>query len=462
MFNTLSGRFFIITVCFVLLAEVLIFVPSVSRFRQDFLELRLEKAQIASLARLADESVSEDLQEELLRNAQVLNVVLRRADARQLVLSAPLPQPIAETYDLRDATAMTLIRDAMIRLFTPKPEIVRVIGEPVQFSGLMIEITLDTGPLRKAMIDYGIRILILSATIAVLTAFMLFLAVRGLLVKPIKVVVEHITSYAAAPEDTRRIIQPSAAVTELRDAETALNAMQTQLTASLKQKDRLAQLGAAVAKISHDLRNILTSAQLFTDRIETSDDPTVRRLAPKLVNSITRAVNLCETTLAFGRAEEPAPRLVRFKLLDVVEDVIDSERLATSDNDISFSEDVPATLMIRADPEQLHRVIFNLVRNARQALTSTQDPGEICVQASETDTAWLIRVIDNGPGLPEKAIKHLFQPFQGGATRGGSGLGLAISLEIIRGHGGELSLDKSDETGTAFLITLPRGEVMVG
>jgi len=211
-----------------------------------------------------------------------------------------------------------------------------------------------------------------------------------------------------------------------------------------------------VAKVSHDLRNILTSAQLFTDRLETSEDPTVKRLAPKLVNSITRAVHLCESTLAFGRAEEPAPRLAQLRLLDVVSDVIDSERLAVGDGDVSFAEDIPATLTLRADAEQLYRVIFNLVRNARQAIVASGTEGEISVAASEDEAQWVISVTDTGPGLPPKARNNLFTPFQGGATKGGSGLGLAISAELVKGHGGRLSLDSTGPEGTKFVIVLPK------
>jgi len=257
---------------------------------------------------------------------------------------------VAATFDLRDATALTLIRDAMARLVDPEPETIRVIGNPFRDGGLLIEITLDTTELRAAIIDYGVRILILSAVISIVTAGLLFLAVRVLLVKPIKGVVGHMQSYAKAPEDARRVIKPSASVTELREAEEALQSLQTQLTQALKQKERLAQLGGAVARVSHDLRNILTSAQLFTDRIEMSEDPTVKRMAPKLVNSIARAVSLCESTLAFGRAEEPAPQLTLFNLAELVSDVLDSERLAIGEFDLSLSEDVPGNLMVRADP----------------------------------------------------------------------------------------------------------------
>ncbi|MDE3029939.1 MAG: HAMP domain-containing histidine kinase, partial [Paracoccaceae bacterium] len=312
--------------------------------------------------------------------------------------------------------------------------------------------------LRKAMIDYGLRILALSAIISIMTAFLLFLAVRRLLVVPIKRVVNHMTAYAEAPEDARRVIEPTASVRELREAELALQSLQKQLTGALKQKERLAQLGGAVAKVSHDLRNILTTAQLFADRMEDSKDPAVVRAAPKLVSSISRAVNLCEGTLAFGKAEEPPPTLNRFTLLNLVDDVLESERIAAGGEagNITFLADVPANLTIRADQEQLHRVLSNLVRNARQAIDATGQPGTIELGAGEGDSAWWIRVGDTGPGLPAKARDNLFTPFQGGARKGGIGLGLAIAAELVRGHGGRLELVRSDEDGTEFLIRLPK------
>jgi signal transduction histidine kinase len=459
MLNSLSGRFLILTTIFVMLAEILIFVPSIARFREDYLLNHLERAQIASLALLADDMLDPKLEAELLENAGVFNVVLRRDEARQLMLSSPMPRSIAETFDLRDGTALVLIRDAVMRLTETDNEVIRVIGAPVREAGLLIEVTMEAGPLRSAMLDYGVRILLLSAVISVFTAFLLFLAVRAILVKPIRGVVDHMQSYALAPEDARRIITPSAGVTELREAEEALKFMQTELTSALRQKDRLAQLGSAVSKISHDLRNILTSAQLFTDRIEMSEDPTVARLAPKLVNSITRAVHLCESTLAFGKAEEPSPTLAMAQLTPIVADVIDSERLAVGDSDIHFSVYIPPMLTVRADAEQLYRVISNLVRNARQAIMATNKPGDIIVAASETAEFWLIEVTDTGPGLPPKAQEHLFTPFQGGVRKGGSGLGMAISEELVRGHGGSLGMVSTSDKGTVFCIKLPKGDL---
>jgi signal transduction histidine kinase len=459
--KTLTGRFLILTIVFVMLAEILIFVPSVARFRQDYLLLRLERAQIASLALLATDMIDDKVEAELLKNAGVYNVVLARDQVRQLMLSSPIPSPISATYDLRDPSAWTLIKDAISCLITRENKIIRVLGKPVKEAGLLIEVTMDSGPLRTAMIEYGLRILALSAVISVLTAFLLFFAVRQFIVKPIKGVVKATISYAEAPEDARRIIVPSAGVIELREAENALQSMQQQLTSALRQKDRLAQLGSAIAKVSHDLRNILTTAQLLTDRMERSADPNVKRAVPKLLNSISRAVNLCESTLAFGKAEEPPPSLDRVSLKAIVDEVVESELLQIGDFDLSFRNDVPAAMTIRADPEQLYRVLSNLVRNSRQAVINSGQPGEIAISATEDDQNWTIQLTDTGPGLPEKAQEHLFQPFQGGARKGGHGLGLAIAAELVRGHGGRLELLSTGPEGTSFAIYLPRTIVVL-
>lgn len=454
--QTLSGRFLILTVIFVMLAEVLIFVPSVARFREDYLLSRLERAQIASLSLLADDMIGEKLAQELLDNAGVFNVVLRRDEMRQLILTSPLPAPVSASYDLRDPGAWELIRDAVAQLLTPQRQVIRVIGDPVRKAGLLIEVTLETGELRMAMLDYGGRIFILSLIISLIAAGLLFLAVRRLMVQPIGRVVKAMQSYAAAPEDARQVITPSSTVLELRQAEDALQAMQTQLTGALRQKGRLAQLGGAVAKISHDLRNILTSAQLFTDRLEQSEDPMVKRMAPKLVNSITRATHLCEGALAYGKAEEPAPKLTRFALAPLVRDVVEAEELAVGDGAVRLRADVPAQMMIRADYDQLHRVLTNLVRNARQAISAGGAAGQITVTAVETETDWQISVIDTGPGLPAKAQEHLFQPFQGRASKGGAGLGLSIAFDLVQSHGGRLRLVETGTEGTHFMLEMPR------
>ncbi|TJZ90029.1 HAMP domain-containing histidine kinase [Paracoccus gahaiensis] len=457
--NTISGRFAALTTMFVLLAELFILLPSLAGFRLDYLESRLERAQIASLALLAtDESIALDLESELLQTAGVFNVVLRRDDVRQLVLSSRIPGPIAATYDLRTEGVLQTIDDSLAALADRQNQVIRVIGAPVNQAGQLIEITMETAPLRLAMIDYGLRLLAVSAAFSILTAVLLFLAAQRLILVPIRRVISHMSAYASAPEDGRHIIIPDARLAELREAESALQSMQQTVTSSLKQKERMAQLGQAVAKISHDLRNILTTAQIFADRLEDSADPAVRRAAPKLVKSITRAVNLCETTLAFGKAEEPAPTLSRFNLAQLAAEVIEAEALAgETAGHVEFLADIPPSLTIRADRDQLYRVLANLSRNARQAIEATGQPGTIEIGAGESETDWWIKVCDSGPGLPDRAREYLFKPFTGSTRRGGTGLGLTIADDLIRGHGGRLNLLRSDNEGSQFCIHIPRG-----
>ncbi len=455
--NSLTGRFLALTVVFVMLAEVLIFVPSVARFRLDYLQTRLDLSQIASLSLLAtpDDMVDKELEAELLKNAEVLNVVLRRDLMRELILDSPLPKPVSETFDLRGASAMTLIWDGLRTVFGPTDRVVRVIGMPVKSGGVEIEVTLMERPLRAAILAYGKTIFWLSLVISAITATALFFAVRWLMVQPMKRVIQNMTAYRDNPEDARAIIKPEAGIAELHEAEAALADLQSQVTQSLKQKDRLATLGGAVSRISHDLRNMLTTAQLLADRFETSDDPTVKRTAPKLIGSLSRAINLCEGTLAFGKAEEAAPEMGRIALAQLVEDVMESDRLRQTDTQIDLINAVAEDIELVADDDQLFRVLANLVRNARQAIEENQSEGEIRIEAQKRETCHEIIITDTGPGLPPKALEKLFRPFEGGARRGGTGLGLAIAAELIKAHDGRLELVDTSQTGTVFRITLP-------
>ena len=456
MFNTLSGRFLVLTIVFVMLAEIFIFIPSISRFRVEFLSARIERAQIASLALLADDMLSLELEEELLENAAVFNVVLRRNATRELVLSSELPKPVHETFDLRSATIWDLISDALNRLADPELRVIRVIGEPRLMGGSLIEVTLQTQDLRIAMINYGLRVFILSAVISVFTALLLFLAVRIVMVRPINRVIDHMKSYALSPEDARQIIKPTAKISELKEAEVALQTMQNQLTGALKQKDRLAQLGEAVSKLSHDLRNILSTVQLLSDRMSSSQDPFVKSLTPKLIASVSRAVNLTESTLRYGKVHEPEVQIRQTALYQIVEDVVVNERIWVTGKKTIIANLVPDNMNISVDPDQLYRALSNLVRNARQAIDLQGIGGTVNVTASEDADKWLIYVIDTGLGLPKDARAHLFEPFRGSVRKGGIGLGLSISQELIRGHGGEINLVWSNQNGTKFQIKLPK------
>ena len=204
--------------------------------------------------------------------------------------------------------------------------------------------------------------------------------------------------------------------------------MQEELTQTLQQKSRLAALGLAVSKISHDLRNMLASAQLLSDRLTSVAEPAVQQFAPKLIASLDRAIALCESTLKFGRAEEAPPRRELFSLQSLIEDIAESLSLPR-EGAIDWSAEIGERLRVDADRDQLFRVLSNLCRNALQALEQQETAkGRISVTARREGKTVTIAVTDDGPGVPEKARAHLFQAFQGSARKGGTGLGLAVAL----------------------------------
>jgi signal transduction histidine kinase len=452
----LSAKLLLLTLGFVMLSEVLIFVPSVANFRINWIMDRLQSAQIAALAAEAtpDGKLPEMLREELLMAAQVRGIAVRRSDRRQLVLAEDMPPEIDQHYDLRGMSTPTKIMDALATYLQPDGRIIRVIGEPAMGHGELIEVVTSETPLRQAMIRYGFSILGLSLIISGITASLVYLALNWMFVRPMRRLTMSVVSFAASPEDASRIIQPSGRADELGRAEVALAGMQTDLRDMLQQKTRLAALGLAVSKISHDLRNILASAQLISDRLGTVPDPTVQRTTPKLIASLDRAIRLCQDTLQYGKASEPVPQRRTIAVKPLALEIMDSLGLAAS-NDIEFRIAVPDALTIDADPDQAFRILANLCRNAVQVLEAQRMGGSVVVSGARNGGSTIIEVSDTGPGVPERARANLFVPFQGGARPGGTGLGLAIVQELVRAHGGSVALTRNERTGATFRVEIP-------
>jgi signal transduction histidine kinase len=455
----LSAKLLLLTILFVMLAEVLVFVPSVSNFRRQWLMERLAAAQIASLAAEAAPGgqLPSTLRDELLERAKVKAIAVKRADARVLVIEMDMPAEIDASYDLRNASWPALISDALMVYVAPDDRVIRVVGEPGMSEGEVIDVVMGEAPLKAAMIRYGLDILGLSILISIITATLVYLTLDALLVKPMTKLTWNIVRFSQRPEDPTRIIAPSSRRDEIGTAERELSAMQKELAETLSQRSRLAALGLAVSKISHDLRNMLSSAQLLSDRLIAVKDPTVQRLVPKLIASLDRAIRLCAHTLDYGQAQETPPKRKRFPLSPLVAEIGDSLGLPRQRTD--WLVEVDAGLEVDADRDQLYRVLSNLCRNAVQALESEGEVmGEIRVGARREGSVTVIEVADSGPGVPEKARAHLFEAFQSVARKGGSGLGLAIAHELVQAHGGQIALVKN-EGGATFRVTIP--EVVV-
>ena len=457
--TSLSAKLLILTVLFVLLAEILIFAPSVGRYRVVYFQERLDQAYLATLAIdvSPDQMVSEMMENELLATAGA-HQIMRMAEGQPDTRLAKLVSAQSDaTYDIREPNFLVLIGDAFATLLGRDDRIISVIGAPTFDTNVTLKVQLDEGPLRQRMIDYAIRIFWLSIFISGLAAIMVFFALRGLLVKPLQEMVASMEAFRAAPESDAGTISVSGRRDEMGTAERELAALQDNVRQALRQKTRLALLGTAVAKINHDLRNILSTAALLSERLSASEDEKVAKVAPRLESSINRAIDLCSETLKFSRDGIMSIKREPFNLNGLVAEV--SEEItdhATEGQDWTIDNRIGAEICLNADRAQLYRVIANLTRNALEA-----GAGTVTIEQQSRDEegaerrAMSIDIIDDGPGLPPRAKENLFVPFAGSVRGGGTGLGLTIAREIARAHGGDLSLVKSDSEGTTFRLTLP-------
>lgn len=454
----LPGKLLILTGIFVMLAEVLIYVPSIANFRENWLRDRVSRAQTAALVLEAapDGMVPDSLAMQLLDSVGAKSVVLKMAGARRLLATAGDQPQVDMTIDLRDRSRVVMIMESFGTLITGGDRTIRVVAEAMK-GGDFIEIILSEAPLRVAMLDFSRNILLLSLVISAITASLVYGALHLVIVRPMRRLTRAMVLFGDNPEDPARVIVPSNRGDEVGLAERELAAMQRQLTGTLQQKNRLAALGLAVSKINHDLRNLLSSAQLFSDRLADSDDPMVQRFAPRLVAALDRAIAFCQSTLSYGRVIEPPPERRLLPVLPIVIETRDLLGLA-DDTPVAFETAIPLDLQIDADPDQLSRIILNITRNALQAVTGQPSAAPqrdwIKVSAAREGRRVVIDVADSGPGVPEKARERLFEAFHGSTRPGGSGLGLAIAAELTRAHGGSVTLLDS-QRGAVFRIQIP-------
>jgi signal transduction histidine kinase len=454
----LSGKLLVLTLSFVMIAEVLIYVPSVANFRLNWLHDRLSAAYTAALVFETAPSgmVPDTVARQILDSIGARAVALKMDQQRRLLAVTDMPPAINHDIDMRNMSWHRAIIDAFDTLVCADSDVMRVVG-PAPMGGEFVEIVLDEAPLRKAMVDFSIRILILSLIISAFTAALVYLALHFLLVRPMRRMTANMVAFRAEPENPARIIAASDRTDEVGTAERELAAMQLDLATLLQQKNHLAALGLAVSKINHDLRNLLSSAQLFSERLAKISDPHVQRFAPKLMRALERAIDFCQSTLSYGRVQEPPPDRRPIALEPLVEDVRETLGLEPS-SPVRWIGAVERGLVVDADPDQLFRILLNLARNAVQALEgrAAKDPGrdQVRITGRREGAVAVIEVSDTGPGLPERARAHLFEAFQGSTRTGSVGLGLAIVAELVRAHGGEIRLVEGT-IGATFRLSIP-------
>ncbi len=459
----LTARVLCLILAFVVVAELVILVPLITTYRRNWLSNRLAAAYTAALVIEAapDGVASDTLRQRLLDSVGVRMIVLKLPDSRRLLAVADTPPDIDEMTDLRDDGFIDSVM-AVFRTFAAEPDrIIDVRAAAPRMDAEFIEIAMDEAPLRKALVRYTANVVLLSLAISLFAGALAVIALSVVVLSPVRRLTTNLMRFASNPEDPTRTIRPSGSTHEIGIAEHALADMQASLATGLREKRRLAELGLAVAKIGHDMRNMLASAQLISDRIEEASDPLVARLAPKLTSTLDRAILFCQTTLAYGRTVDEAPKLAPVDLRPVAIEALETA-IAGAKSSIAKTVDLPLTLHADADGEQMFRVLNNLCRNAVEALdamdTSSLRPAAILLGGFVDGDSVCLRVCDTGPGLPPRAREKLFVAFQGSVRVGGTGLGLAIAADLVRAHGGTIRvLDDlaEDWPGARFEIKLP-------
>ncbi len=454
----LSVKLLILTAVFVLIAEVLIFVPSIANFRNVWLKDHLLTAEAASIVYLDsnDLMLSEGAGQDLLEATEALAVAIRSDGISRLMATSGKLGVLSEHIDLDNSTAFGSIKSSLSMMFADPDMQYRVFGT-MRSSPAIMELVQETKHIQASLWVYARNVAFLSLLISIFTAALVYLALYRLIVLPIIRISSNMDAFSKTPENASLVYKPTKRMDEIGTAEKRLAAFQGDLQQTLRQKQRLADLGLAVSKINHDLRNILASAQLFSDRLTALPDPTVQKFAPKLIKTIDRAVDYTKSVIDYGRALEAPPKRRKLLVNIVANDVADILGLENSLS-IEWKNDIPLELEADADPEQLFRILMNICRNAQQAMIDADIPDrikELRVIAERKDNEVHVCICDTGPGIPEHVRKIIFNAFEGSTKAGGSGLGMAIAMELIKAHGGSIDIEKTDETGTVFRVIIP-------
>lgn len=461
--NRLSSKLLILTALAVLIAEVLIFVPSIANMRVRWMSSRLDTVDAVSEVLIASGhmNIPREVQDKVLLATGTKAIALREAGASHLLAMSEMPGNIDQVVDLNNISEAAAIWDAFGTLFNGGNRTLRIFGSnpPSANPGRIIEIVTSDAPLRHAMLSYATNVAIISLLISVIAASLIYLIIHEMLLRPVRLMHRNMIDFAASPDNPTRILVPENRKDEFGIAQRQIAHIQSDLQRTLKEQKHLADLGLAVSKINHDMRNILASAQLISDRLADTEDPMVKRFAPKLIHTLSRAITYSESVMAYGRSQEPPPAPRRVLLQSIVLDVQETLNL-NADGGIEFENLVADDFELIADSEQLFRVLCNLCRNSVQAMERdhTSDVSTVkrlTISAGRIGTTAIIGIEDTGPGLPQKARDHLFTAFKGSTRSDGTGLGLAIAQELIRAHGGSVELREDRPIGAHFEIRLP-------
>jgi signal transduction histidine kinase len=455
--HSLSHRVLGLTLAAMLVTEALLFVPAISRARQDWMDQRIVAAQLAARALPSGAigfggGVSRATREDLLRLAGVVTVRLQEPGRPLVELSQQGQVQAAGLLDLRHEGGFQRVTRSLAALWPNPDRLLLVMGYSPKQPSTLVSVVLHEGELGRYLRAQAGEIALSGLVIAAVAGLLMYVSLLLLLVRPMRRIVASIAAFRADPERSSPL--DTSQVTPLGGDEIAvagheLALMQRELRAALWRNARLAALGTAVAKVSHDLRGVLSPALLAAERMQGHSEQTVRNAGDTVMRSVERATGLVRSTLEFVR-DGPAPAApVRVHLRTLAEEAADQARAITKT--VRIQNAVPEGLIVVADAQGVARALGNLLRNGAQAGASHLRLG-IATVAEQRPA---IVVIDDGPGLPEALRESLFRPFASGGRAGGTGLGLAITRDLMRAQGGDVVLARTGPDGTEFHILLP-------
>lgn len=459
----LSGKLLLMTIGFVMLAELVIFIPSAATFREDWLGDRAQQAGLLAqaLTGVPDYEASEILTQQFMNDTDVIMMSAKRDGMSEFMLGSPPESANIEMIDLRIERRLPLFRDAFRAFFGSPEGSLRVITDSPVAGQDALELIIPKEKLQWAMRDYAKRIAVLSLAIAIITGGLIYLAMLFMIIRPIEKLATGLADFREDPETRRSNLPPSSRKDEIGQLQREFYDMKQGVRASFKQRERLATLGMAVAKINHDLRNVLASASLISDRLAGDEDERVSKMGNRLTRAIDRGIKLTSEVLNFSLSgqDEAELEVVRISLLvgEAAGDTIGA--FGSGPRRITFTNKIPSEMIVTADKDHTYRIFHNLFRNACQAMAKMREDDAVrnlSVEAVPSGDHISILVKDTGPGLPDKAKDNLFKAFASASGRGSTGLGLTISQDLAREQGGDIVLESTSPEGTVFAVSLQK------
>lgn len=435
--RSLSRRLAGLAVAVALSMQALVFLPSLARARLAWFEQRIHDAQIAALSAVVS------------GNAIDRATRLGEPGRGMVPPGKALPDPVA--INPREESFVAGMAHAVGDLFRDGDQPMTIEARGPLVGTATVTVVLRQRELHRVLVDHARRMGLISLLVAAMAGASLYAAMLALLVRPIRRLTDCIATVRADPERSVPLdpaMLPSRPGDEIAAAGRELAAMQHELRAALWRDARLAALGTAMAKISHDMRGTLSPALLTAERLQMSQEPSIRRAGDVLVRAVERATELMRRTVEFVRETPLTLTKGPIALRPATEDAAEQARAACPG--LAVENAVPDDFAADGDRESMVRALGNLLRNAGEA-----GARRVRVTAEVEANELAVTVADDGPGLPEAMRAALFRPFVNGGRRGGAGLGLAIVRDLMRAQGGDVTLLETGEAGTRFRLTLP-------